>query len=191
MENHTNSLMSIPKNAQLESKRQENVNFTTSSYDTSTKTAGTWISLNWIGAGAATAGFFVFPDAHYATFAVPIVFTILTGVSTLVSVVNAFTDATSLTGPFKAVTKAVRENKSFESTGHIVLKKKVKTVSPLHFFLPLRIFKKQLISEVITYKPKTDTYAKTKYYFTFTGAKKVTEEFAGRRASFKKALDSI
>lgn len=196
MTNDNNSLMALPKNAQLESKKKEVVNFTTSNYDMKTKTLGTWISVNWIGAGLGTAGFFVFPDPEYATFAVPMFLSGLTALSTLVASVISLVDPTSLTGPNNAIRNAADEDETFADSyygykSRIVLKKKVNTLSTIHLFLPFRIFKKQMISEVITYMPKNDTYSKTNTYFTLTGAKKVTEEFSGRRASFKKALDSI
>jgi hypothetical protein len=194
------ALMVIPKNAQLKSQREEVANLTSSNYDMTTKTLGTWISASWLGSGAATAGFFIFPDYHYVTFAIPTVLSILTGISLFVFGITGITDSSSMSGPFKAIKKAGSEDSSFVDdyyygshgrNSRILLKKKVNQLSPLHLFLPLRIFKKQLISEVITYTPNTDTYAKTNAYFTFTGVKKVTQEFSGRRASFKKALDSI
>lgn len=197
MKNDNNALMALPKNAQLESKREEVVNLTSSSYDMKTKTLGTWISLNWLSAGAATAGFFVFPEPQYATFAIPMFLTVFSIVSGGVAGFVSLLDSASLKGPFKAIKKANEEDDSFADdyydgrNSRIVLKKKVNQHSPFHLFLPFRIFKKQLISEVVTYIPRTDTYAKTTSYFTLTGAKKVTEEFSGRRASFKKALDSI
>lgn len=200
MKNHNNALMTLPKNAQLESKREEVVNLTSSSYDMKTKTLGTWISVNWLGAGAATAGFFVFPESQYATFAIPLFLTIFSALSGAIAGFVSLLDNTSLQGPFKAIKRANEEDDSFADdlyygsygrNNRILLKKKVNQLSPFQLFLPLRIFKKQMISEVITYTPRTDTYAKTTSYFTLTGAKKITEEFSGRRASFKKALDSI
>lgn len=192
--NQNKSQLAVPKNAQSTMKTVDSIDYS-DGYDITTQTLGTWISCNWAGAMASFAGFTFLPVGNLLY--IPLTLAIITGISALFIGIGSLIHTTSLTGPISVIrslspsTNRKQLARNFGNNSEIVISHKVRPYSFLHLFLPFRMFKKQLVSEKVTYHAVADTYTKFSTYFTFRGVIVVEEDFKGRRAIFRKALESI
>lgn len=72
-----------------------------------------------------------------------------------------------------------------------VISLKTRTSTIWTYVNPLRLFKKVLLSETISYSLYEDVYTRTRHYLGAVRYTVVTENFQGSRKSFQKALSAI
>lgn len=194
------------------------VNLTTSTADMKTSTFLGWLSYNYIGTVASTAGLVA---TNYVTSDTLMVLSITGAV--FVGISNLAHGLASMIGPkihrnikdevekqskpitpdeWKSLSYMIRANgddnyygysqgNSSDSSRGIRIRHRGVKNARTTALLPVRMFKKQMISETVWYEPKKDSFYRETHYMGFTHYTKVTEEFAGRRQSFKAALNSL
>lgn len=82
-------------------------------------------------------------------------------------------------------------SKSESYTSVIRIKQRTKRLAPLYAFLPMRMFRKQLLSETTYYEPFSDVYEKESIYLTAQDICSTRVSHDGLRRQFQKSLDSI
>jgi hypothetical protein len=85
----------------------------------------------------------------------------------------------------------INGNPTYKTTQGFRIKQKTRKFIRPHFFLPLRIFRKQLISETTWYNPNSDVYLKKTIYLKANSMVRETETYVGSRYTFRKALESL
>lgn len=88
-------------------------------------------------------------------------------------------------------TYSVGNKFGYKTYNGIKVKQKTRRFQLIHFFLPVRIFKKQLISESLWYHPVDDVYRKKSVYLTANTLVRDVEIYHGSRYQFKQALENI
>lgn len=194
------------------------VNLTPSGPDMKTSTFLRWLSCNYIGAVASTAGIVTANTVMSETLlGLSITGTIFVGVSVLAQGIGTLIAPKIHRNIKKEVAKQAKPiepdewknlaymmkstgdsryssyapgNSSDAEKGIRIRHRGVKNASTTAF-LPVRMFKKQMVSETVWYEPKKDSFYRETHYMGFANYTKVTEEFAGHRQSFKAALNSL
>lgn len=92
---------------------------------------------------------------------------------------------------FEKQTYMTNNQVSYLAKGGLRIKQKSTRTFLPHFFLPFRIFRKQLLSETTWYNPVHDIYLKKSIYVKANNLVRKTETYYGSRYEFKKAIDAI
>jgi hypothetical protein len=185
-------LMKMPDNVKSVSHKVEAVNVG-DDYGTGTETA---VSVNWVILAASVVGYNVFPNTT-GFLAIPIILSVAnvvigaatgfiffmeekpSGINSKLRNLARLTDTKADTSSVRQ--KGVTISSWTKPSGQVFM----------HYWLPLRIFRKIKVHESITYFPYEDKYVKQTHYLSFRNWKNKQETFDGHRAVFKKALDSF
>lgn len=81
--------------------------------------------------------------------------------------------------------------KSDSYSGILRIKQRTKRFASLYAFLPVRIFRKQLLSETTYYEPLSDVYTKESIYLTAQDICSIQVSHDGLRRQFRKSLETI
>lgn len=160
-------------------------------------TITTTFSVGWALTAGSVAGYVWLP-VESPLYNIPIVLSILGGITAMWHIVSYFGDGIPNRIPKHLRRRRADNSSRLEGNGYTIhdgVQIQSWSRSPfmgnIHFLLPLRMFRKIKMHESISYFPHEDKYVKRTEYLTFSRWIEYKEIFDGHRAVFQKAIDSF